>query len=569
MKKKILFIRVPDCHYPNPKIKKLLESNYALRGAFIYSPPLALAYISAFLKKYLTFDFELTVKDINAYALLKKRHVPEEYHGYIKKVLESEYDVLLINCQFMYNQNWVESTVNLSHQLNPHAKIVVGGGYSTIFPEKAVAHPYIDYAVIGEGEHTAVHIINKIFGVKDPEFEKLFPFDGYVEKLLDGKGRIVKKKTFIDDLSKLPSADWSWMEFDIYNQNPNDPTVASLPVMYTRGCPHDCTYCSSKLYWGRRVLHRPVEKIIEEILSSYNQYGIRKFSVVDDNPTFNKNWFLEFCQSYRKMPQDIKISFNNFSIKTLDQDVIDGLKIIGQNKITIAIETGSQRMQRYINKRLDLKDVEARVNLLKKNKIRMHVCWMIGFPNETMAQIDETINMAKKLRTDSIQVWPVFPFPGTKLYEEAKSHGILNLDENDFDTMKQHTAGKILSDEWDGELLSQIAYDTQIEANTLNNPAYDTKEDRIRMKNYLKGLLTRLPEHAIICICIGYLEDVTDNNKTEHDRYYQKALDLLENEGSFFKRYMDWDFPQIVDFRRWMRQKGLHEKHPLFPSVCR
>lgn len=166
MKKKILLIRVPDCHYPNPKIKKLLESNYALRSAFVYSPPLALAYISAFLKKYLTFDFELTIKDINTYALLKKRHIPEEYHAYIKKVLEDKYDVLLINCQFMFNQNWVESTINLSHQLNPQAKIVVGGGYSTIFPEIAIAHPYVDYAVIGEGEHTAVHIINKFLGSK-------------------------------------------------------------------------------------------------------------------------------------------------------------------------------------------------------------------------------------------------------------------------------------------------------------------------------------------------------------------------------------------------------------------
>jgi radical SAM superfamily enzyme YgiQ (UPF0313 family) len=226
-------------------------------------------------------------------------------------------------------------------------------------------------------------------------------------------------------------------------------------------------------------------------------------------------------------------------------------------------------MQKYINKRLDLKDVEDGVNLLRKNKIRMHVCWMIGFPNETMEQINETVNMAKKLRTDSIQVFPVFPFPGTKLYEEAKSQNILNLDENDFDTMKQHTAGKILSNEWDGELLSRIAYDTEIEANILNNPAYDTEEDSIRMKSYLKGLLARLPEHAIICICIGYLEDITGNNKTERDKYYQKALELLEDKGSFFKRYMNWDFPQIVDFRRWIRQKGLHEKYSLFPSVHR
>ena len=189
-----------------------------------------MAYISASLKKYLTFDFELTVKDINAYALFKKRHVPEEYQEYIKKILENTYDVLLVSCPFMYNQNWVECSVDLSHQLNPHAKIVVGGGYSTIFPELAIAQPHVDYAVIGEGEYTSVHIINKIFGVKDSSFEDQFSFDGYAEKLSDGKCKIVKIMTFIDDLAKLPNPDWSWMEFDIYNRDPNDAKIHGLPM---------------------------------------------------------------------------------------------------------------------------------------------------------------------------------------------------------------------------------------------------------------------------------------------------------------------------------------------------
>ena len=100
--------------------------------------------------------------------------------------------------------------------------------------------------------------------------------------------------------------------------------------------------------------------------------------------------------------------------------------------------------------------------------------------------------MAVAIQTDSIQVFPVFPFPGTEMYRVAKGQNLINLDENDFDTMRQHTPGKILSSEWDGELLSQIAYDTQMEANFLNNPVYDTESGMRYMRDYLKGLIIRL-----------------------------------------------------------------------------
>jgi radical SAM superfamily enzyme YgiQ (UPF0313 family) len=551
---KILLIKVPTSYFPSPKALEMLKENYATCGAFAYGPPLALALIAGSLKHYLTCDFELTVKDLNTFSIPEKKFLMEEYFEHILNVFKDDNDIVLISCQYMFNQSWVNYTVDLAHKLNPNAKIIVGGGFPTIFPEKAVSAPSVDYAVIGEGEVVIVHIINKILGITDSNFENKYPFDGYAEKLPNGKFKIVEKKTFITDLENHPTPDWSWLPIDIVVGDKADVTFYGLPVMCTRGCPHNCSFCSTRSYWGRRFIYDQVVKVINEILSIYKQYGINKFHIIDDNPALNNKWFLNLCKSIQELPEEINIMFSNFSIESINSEIIEALKNIRQEKITIAIETGSQEMQKTIKKHLNLENVIEKVKLIRKNGLKIHACWMIGFPNETLDQIKQTTRMAVDMQTDSIQVWPVFPFPGTELYREAKGQNLINLDENDFDTMRQHTPGKILSSEWDGKLLSQIAYDTQMEANFLNNPVYDTESGMRYMRDYLKGLIIRLPDQPIISICLGYLEHILDKNDESQSRYYHKALGSLNNESSFFKKYVNWDFPQLNDFKSWLRE---------------
>ena len=74
------------------------------------------------------------------------------------------------------------------------------------------------------------------------------------------------------------------------------------------------------------------------------------------------------------------------------------------------------------------------------------------------------------------------------------------------------------------------------------------------MRDYLKGLLIRLPDQPIICICLGYLEHIIDNFEAGRNDYYNKALGLLNGKSAFFKKYLNWDFPQLKDFERWMRE---------------
>ena len=74
------------------------------------------------------------------------------------------------------------------------------------------------------------------------------------------------------------------------------------------------------------------------------------------------------------------------------------------------------------------------------------------------------------------------------------------------------------------------------------------------MRDYLKGLLIRLPDQPIICICLGYLERIIDNFEAGRNGYYNRALELLNSKSAFFKKYLNWDFRQLRDFESWMRE---------------
>lgn len=95
---------------------------------------------------------------------------------------------------FIFNARWLEYTVALLKKYHPDAKIIVGGGYPTLFPGKCLTEYPIDAVVIGEGEATLLHLINKFNNYSDPEFEAKFPFDGYGLKTEGGCQAFPRKK---------------------------------------------------------------------------------------------------------------------------------------------------------------------------------------------------------------------------------------------------------------------------------------------------------------------------------------------------------------------------------------
>lgn len=546
--KKILLLKVPYCQFPGPINK---PDNFQIKQYFRPEPSLALAVLAAFVDKYKSYDYRLSVTDVNieAYSDPKKSIDISVYTDLLHDcVKDKEYDVLAISSTFVFNYRWVDMTVKLSKKFHPEAKIVLGGAYATIFPERCLREHKIDDVVIGEGEATLLHILNRYNNHSDREFESRFPFDGHASRSEKGEIYIRPKETFLN-LDSLPIPAWHYYDIEKYFKNSGR---RALSIEGGRGCPYNCTYCSTYLWWGRKVRYKTVENVIKEIKAIKKSHDHDCSSFVDDNLSFSKPWFTEFLKKFIEINLPVKISVINFSVKHLDEEVISLMARAGIRLISMAVESGSLEIQKRINKNIDFKKLKETVELIKTKGVSVHLCWMLGFPGETLEQINNTFRLARELKAHSNQFMTVLPYPGTKMFREAKDAGLLMFQEDDLDKFDTRSCDYLKSNEWNYDLLRNMIYDANIELNFLSSPLFDNQEGEAFMLEKMENLVLALPEHVISYIVAGYL--YKKNKRDKFKEYYLRASKLLKVKSlsDVFSKYLSWNHPIIKDFNSYI-----------------
>lgn len=544
--KKILLLKLPYCEY-----EITVNQDFRTKTSFLPVPSIGLAALSAFLNKYGKIGYCLEVIDINIEAYT----IPGEpiditcYHELLlNSIKNAKYDVLALSAMFIYNEKWIDKAVALSRKYHPNAKIIIGGIYATLFPDRIIERNHVDDVVIGEGEATFLHILNKYNGFSDIEFESMFPFDGYCSKNETGEVVFSKKKNFID-MEYIPEPAWSDLNVEEYFKKSGD---YSLPIEASRGCPYNCSYCSTYLQWGRKIRYKPVQNMVKEVSNIKKQYDIATH-FIDDNLTFDKDWITSVLTQLINGGLTNSVTAQNFSIKHLDEKIIDLFVQAGCEEFTIAIESGSPAIQKITNKKLVFDDVRKIVKLFQIKKLRYSILWMIGFPGETLDQISETFAFARELKSPFNQFAVVLPYPGTKMFNEAQKKGLLNLDDADLSKFDCRNANYIKSDEWDIETLQDMIYDFNIETNFIYNSMLNSDKTRDYFYTYLKNLLLKLPDHIIARIVLGYICKCKKMD-CEKNEYYLEAVELLKNKSlnKTFGRYLSWESPVIKDFKLYM-----------------
>jgi radical SAM superfamily enzyme YgiQ (UPF0313 family) len=553
-----LLLKVPHCTHPDAVPE---NDSFRLKNTFRPIPSFALASLCAFLEKHNTFGFDIKAVDINIEAY-KKPGIPidiYDYPGLIEEhIKNNHYDVLAISIMFVFNVRWLQLAVSLSRKYRPDAKIIVGGGYPTIFPRSCLQNLEIDTVVIGEGESSLVHILNRYNNFSDPDFEKKFPFDGYGEKAEDGTIRIVPLKKYID-MNDIPVAAWDYLDVEKYFKNSGERMLAIEGV---RGCPYNCTFCNTQLSWGYKLRYKKVDTLINEMLELDKKYHAY-LHFIDDNRSVNRKWMIEFLHKVVENNIEMEPVPSSFHVHHLDKELIDLLEKVGIKTVGIAVETGSHEMQKRVKKNLDFDKVKEVVRLVKSKGLRIHINYMFGFPNETMKQIKETLDMARELNAHSNQFLILVPYPGTEIFEEAKQDNLLNFDENDLDNFEPRRFNYLYSDEWTAAQLGEIIYDANIELNFLSNPSLNIPSQLDSFLEFCERLLLRIPGHIAAYLVVGYIYKQKDD-KDNYEKHYQGAVESFKDKGTFetFYKYLSWDNPIVKDFNHFCRSKGIEIREP-------
>jgi radical SAM superfamily enzyme YgiQ (UPF0313 family) len=297
----------------------------------------------------------------------------------------------------------------------PGVPIIVGGPHPTAYPTRCAEDPNIDFVVLGEGEETAVELVNALTrGGKDPR-----TVPGVLSRGEDGQLVRGPERELIEDVDAIPFPAWDLIDVPFYEKYSSMAHVGRRPYMLlftSRGCPYRCTYCHE--VQGKSFRARSPENVLREIREIHSRYGIRDFEIVDDIFNFDRHRLREILQRIIASPTSFHLHFpNGLRTDLLDEEQLRLLYQAGTQHLSIAVESVSPRLQRLTKKFLRLHRVYKNIELAER--IGMFTCglFMLGLPTETYEEARATVDFAVQSRLHQAFFSIATPFEGTEMAE--------------------------------------------------------------------------------------------------------------------------------------------------------
>ena len=295
-------------------------------------------------------------------------------------------------------------------ELNGGIKIVFGGPHATLTAAECVSSlDFLDAVCLGEAELSVAPLMDALINGGD-----MASVPGVVYRS-QGEVKSTPPKELIaaEDLGKYTVFDYS-----PYKISKND----AITLEGGRGCPFGCTFCSTNSFWGRRFRVKPIDVLLDEMDKFNEIYGVTHFNVLHDLFTTNRQYIKEFCRRLIDGGKDYKWGCSS-RIDTLDGELIGLLKESKCAGLFLGIETGSPRMQKILNKNLELDKALETVKRVHDSRIPYTVSFIYGFPDETEADFLDTLKMIEfifLMGSLRIQLHRYMCFPHTEETEKVK-----------------------------------------------------------------------------------------------------------------------------------------------------
>lgn len=374
-------------------------------------PPLALMFLASYLRE----DNPQVTVEIYDAALYGEKGLKERISTYKPDLLGM---TVLTPARHEALQ-----MAGFTKKTKPECRVVLGGVHPSIMWQQMMEnYPQIDFIVIGEGEVTLSELAS------NKPLEKI---DGLVWRK---QQKIIKNQSrkFIQNLDDLPMPAWELINprdyppwgTGVFN-GINLESETRFPLTFSRGCFGTCTFCSSWRIW-RCYRSRSGDKVADEVEFLYHRYSARHFYFCDDTLTGDRDEIIKFCREVAR--RKLKIALNSSTrVDLVDIELLRLMHQAGFYQLSFGIESGSKKMLTKINKKTDLAKIKKAIMMTKKAGIGVCALMMYGLPGEDGEDRQLTQKLLATTKPDEIgTIGEVWIFPGTALYEQAKTAGILN-----------------------------------------------------------------------------------------------------------------------------------------------
>ncbi|MBF0227516.1 MAG: radical SAM protein [Desulfobacterales bacterium] len=310
----------------------------------------------------------------------------------------------------------VKSIISFCRELIKVPIVLGGAGYS-IFPQAALEYTGADIGIQGEGEKSFVILLEKIQSKKD--FSDI-PALYLPEKGLQGTRYFNLK---IDEYNlPLPG-----IHLDTLPNFNNVPIW--LPFQTRRGCPMNCSYCSTGVIEGRILRKRNPNDVIN-VLSKYKESGFSNFFFVDNIFNFPYSYAKSICDGIISKKLDISWRCIIYPWK-LDESLVEKMAASGCKEVSLGFESGSLKILKNMNKKYTPEDVRKISNILKKYNIKRMGFLLIGGPGEDYETVTESLNYGDSLDLEAMKVTVGLRiYPYTQLAFHAINEGCIDKDDD-------------------------------------------------------------------------------------------------------------------------------------------
>jgi anaerobic magnesium-protoporphyrin IX monomethyl ester cyclase len=377
-------------------------------------PPLGILQLAAYLEK-VNNDVEIEVLDCQARNIDWRR---------LGKYIENfDPDIVAPSGLATCNTYSILRTLEVAKKAKTEILTVVGGQHFTATVDESLAtYPEIDIVVRGEGEQTFAELVDA--------YAKGKPVStvGGLSFRHNGKVYHTPQRPLIENLDNLPFPGYHFVEDVIHKYH--FTMMAGSSTRYaliegSRGCSHNCSFCSQWVFWRGRWRLKSPERIVDEMQLLYENYGIQFFWLTDDDFGLGKHTSALCDEIINRGFADDVIWFMQARCDEIvkNSNLLPKLGKAGNRWILSGVESPSESTLKAFNKKIHPKDSEKAMKLLKQNDIFAQATLIIGERKDSDKSIARLREFVNEIDPDLAIFMILTPFPGTKIYKEAERNG--------------------------------------------------------------------------------------------------------------------------------------------------
>jgi anaerobic magnesium-protoporphyrin IX monomethyl ester cyclase len=401
-------------------------------------PPFGILTLASYLEKKIK-EIEIKVIDCQAEGL--------DWHGLKRRIENFNPHIVAPSSLSTCNAYTAIRTAETAKQINPNILTVVGGQhFSALTHESLVSFPEIDVVIRGEGERTLTELVNEFSEERSLKDVKGLSFR-FNNNIIH-----TPERPLICDLNSLPFPGYKFVKDHMkkYFFSLMADKITPFAILEgSRGCVHNCSYCSQWRFWRNVSRKKSPGRVVDELEYVYETYGSKFFWITDDNFDLG-NWTDVFCDEIIKRGLSEEVTW--FCQARPDnvvenRDLISKMKRAGNTWMLVGFDNPTREaLEGFRRNGVNKNSSKEAVSILRKNDILCQGTFIIGSRNDSHESIDKIRKFADWLDPDIATFMTLTPFPGTDIYESSKENGLtLEEDWNKYDMIHAVMPTKHLS----------------------------------------------------------------------------------------------------------------------------